>query len=40
MITVADLNTINANYKLLDVKQFKEATDNKYDNLYDVLKIY
>lgn len=40
MITVADLNTINANYKLLDVKQFKEATDNKYDNLYDVFEKY
>lgn len=40
MITVADLNTINANYKLLDIKQFKEATDNKYDNLYEVFKKY
>lgn len=40
MITVADLNTINANYKLLDIKQFKEATDNKYDNLYDVFEKY
>lgn len=40
MITVADLNTINANYKLLDIKQFKEATDNKYDNLYEVFEKY
>lgn len=40
MITVADLNTINANYKLLDIKQFKEATDNKYDNLYKVFEKY
>lgn len=40
MITVADLNTINANYKLLDIKQFKEATDNKYYNLYEVFEKY
>ena len=40
MITVADLNTINANYKLLNIEEFKEATDYKYDNLYEVFEKY
>jgi len=40
MITVADLSSINANYKLLNIEEFKEATDYKYDNLYEVFDKY
>lgn len=40
MITVADLNTINAKYKLLDINQFIELTENKYPDVYEVYQKY
>lgn len=40
MITVADLSSINVNYKLLNIEEFKEATDYKYNNLYEVFEKY
>lgn len=40
MVTVADLNDIICNYKLLDIKQFIEATNNKYPQIYEVFEKY
>lgn len=40
MITVADLDSVLANSKLLDLNQFIEATDNKYPQIYDMFKLY
>lgn len=40
MITIADLNNIQANYKLLNIKDFIELTDNKYPDVYEVYKKY
>lgn len=40
MVTVADLDNISANYKLLDVEKFREATDNRYSSLYDAYQRY
>lgn len=40
MITIADLPNINLNIKQLDIKEFREATDNKYHEVYDVFEYY
>lgn len=40
MITVADLPNIDLNIKQLDIKDFIEATENKYPKIYDVLGYY
>ena len=40
MITVADLDDINSYIKPLDIKDFKESTDNKYPQIYDVFEYY
>lgn len=40
MITVADLPNININVKPLDIKEFIDATENKYPKIYDVFKFY
>lgn len=40
MITVADLPDINTDIKPLDVDSFKEATDNKYPEIYNVFDFY
>lgn len=40
MITVADLNNIQAKYKLLNIKDFIELTNNKYPDVYSVYEKY
>ena len=40
MITVADIPDINMNVKELDVKEFIDATDNKYPEIYRVFDYY
>lgn len=40
MITVADIPNININIKPLDIKEFKEATNNKYEKIYKLLEFY
>lgn len=40
MITVADLNSVIGDYKLLDIEKFKEATNNKYPQIYEVFERY
>lgn len=40
MITVYDIYKINANYKLLDVDEFIERTNNKYEPLYNLMRKY
>ena len=40
MITIADLPNINLNIKPLDVKEFKEFTENKYPEIYKVFDYY
>lgn len=40
MITVADIPNFNAEYKLLDLNQFIEHTDNKYPEIYVAFKKY
>ena len=40
MITVADIPNININVKELDVKEFIDATDNKYPEIYRVFDYY
>lgn len=40
MITVADLPNININVKELDIKDFIEATENKYPEIYNVFSFY
>lgn len=40
MITVADLNSLNINYKILDLNSFIELTENRYPTLYKVYKQY
>lgn len=40
MITVADIPDININVKELDVKEFIDATDNKYPEIYRVFDYY
>lgn len=40
MITVADLPNINLNIRPLDLKEFIEATNNKYPEIYNLFKFY
>lgn len=40
MITVADLPNINLNIKQLDIKEFIDATENKYPQVYDIFHYY
>jgi hypothetical protein len=40
MVTVADLDTIDANTKQLDLDSFIKHTDNKYPEVYDVFRFY
>lgn len=40
MITVADIPDININVKELDVKEFIDATNNKYPEIYRVFDYY
>ena len=40
MITVYDIPTMNAEYKLLDIDEFIDRTNNKYKPLYDILRKY
>lgn len=40
MITIADLPNIDLNIKPLDVKEFKEFTENKYPEIYKVFDYY
>ena len=39
-ITVADIPSFNAEYKLLNLPEFIELTDNKYPQIYDAFQIY
>lgn len=40
MITIADIPDINQNIKALDIKEFQDATENKYPEIYNVFKYY
>lgn len=40
MITVADIPNININVKELDIKEFIEATENKYPDIYRIFDYY
>ena len=40
MITVADLPNIDINVKQLDIKDFIEATENKYPDIYKIFNFY
>lgn len=40
MITVADLPDINKNVKPLDIKEFIDATENKYHDIYKIFNFY
>lgn len=40
MVTVADIPTIGNNIKSLDIKEFIDATENKYPKIYEVLSYY
>lgn len=40
MITVADIPTILGNYRLLDLSEFIELTENKYPQIYEVFQRY
>lgn len=40
MITVADIPDINQNVKQLDIKEFIDATENKYPKVYEVFQWY
>lgn len=40
MITVADIPTILGNYRLLDLSEFIELTENKYPQIYKVFQRY
>ena len=40
MITVADIPTILGNYRLLDLSEFIELTENKYPQIYEVFQCY
>lgn len=39
-VTVADIPNFNADYKLLNVDDFIEMTDNKYPQIYDAFRMY
>lgn len=38
MVTIADIPNFGANYKLLNLKDFIELTDNRYPLIYDAFK--
>lgn len=40
MITIADIPNINMNIRELDIKEFKDITENKYPEIYAVLEYY
>lgn len=40
MITIADIPTILGDYRLLDINEFKELTNNKYPEIYTVFEKY
>ena len=40
MVTIADIPNFAAEYKLLDLSQFIEATDGKYPDIYTAFKKY
>lgn len=40
MVTIADIPNINSAVKPLDVKEFIDATENKYPQIYDVFNKY
>ena len=40
MITVADIPDINQHIKQLDIKEFRDATENKYPDIYNVFQYY
>ena len=40
MITVADIPNININIKELDINEFKDATENKYPEIYNIFDYY
>lgn len=40
MITIADLPNINLNVKQLDIKEFIDATENKYPQVYNIFHYY
>lgn len=40
MITVADIPNININVKELDIKEFIDATQNKYPDIYKIFNFY
>jgi hypothetical protein len=40
MITIADIPTILGNYRLLDLSEFIELTENKYPQIYEVFQRY
>ena len=40
MVTIADIPDINLNIKELNVKEFIEATENKYPKIYNVFNYY
>lgn len=40
MITIADIPDTIGNYKLLDIEEFKELTENKYPDIYETFDRY
>lgn len=40
MITIADIPDINIDVKPMDIKEFIDATENKYPEIYNVLNYY
>lgn len=40
MVTIADIPNFGANYKLLNLKDFIELTNNRYPLIYDAFKMY
>lgn len=40
MVTIADIPNFGASYKLLNLKDFIELTNNRYPLIYDAFKIY
>lgn len=40
MITIADLPNINLNVRQLDIKEFIDATENKYPQVYNIFHYY
>ena len=40
MVTIADIPNFGANYKLLNLKDFIELTNNRYPLIYNAFKMY